>query len=123
MSITSDSTSPSPCFTGMPSLHPERPCVDATAHDPHVPQQFLQDPAFIRSVSAALMQKCVLHRWVPEDDPRVEDVLPPPIVEALRLAPQDRNAIGMADALLALVDLQERYRVLVQMILTLRVLR
>jgi len=83
----------------------------------------VQDAGFIRTITAALMHKCILHRWVPDDDERIEDALPSPIVDALHLGLQDRNAIGMSKALLALTDLQERRRVLIQMILALHILR
>lgn len=91
-----------------------------------IKQRLVQDAAFIRSVTASIMQACVQHSALPDhehDEHCMQDLLPASIVTLLKLAPQERHALGMADALLALTDLQERRRVLIQMILALRVLR
>ncbi|MFH0770244.1 MAG: hypothetical protein V1926_02600 [Candidatus Peregrinibacteria bacterium] len=62
------------------------------------------------------MRSCIAYRWDHEHDPDMEDVLPPSIVEALHFSEQDgRHALGMARALLAMSNLQERRRVLVEM--------
>ena len=91
-----------------------------------IPQRLVQDAGFIRHVAATIMQTCVLHAAPPDveyDEHCMQDLLPSAIVALLGLAPQECHAIGMSKALLALTDLQERRRVLIQMILALRVLR
>ena len=64
------------------------------------------DPAFVRHAAAALMGRCVQHNCE----------LPEHVASALRLVNGDRNAIGMADALLAIGDLRRRREIICQMV-------
>ncbi|MDO8468898.1 MAG: hypothetical protein Q7S29_04035 [Candidatus Peribacter sp.] len=56
------------------------------------------DPAFIRQATATLVQRCVLRGCA----------LPQHVVSSLQLVNGDCNAIGMANALLAMTDLEQR---------------
>lgn len=87
--------------------------------EPPVSLAMAQDISFVNNMTARLMRACIRHHWDPEEDPSMENLLPPTIVTVLRLSEKERHAMGMSDALLAIGDLQERRKVLMQMVLTL----
>lgn len=69
-------------------------------------QYSVTDPAFVRKAAAALMNRCVL----------CDCEISPRIAEPLGLRNGDRNAIGMAEALLAIADLEQRRAIICLMV-------
>lgn len=88
-----------------PGLHAP-PVIDPSLPPDQLGQYSVANPAFVRHAAAALMERCVQRNCE----------LPEHVVSALRLVNGDRNAIGMANALLAIEDLRHRRDIICQMV-------